>query len=281
MARSTGVTTISIGAPARPMPTLTAAHVGRSSAASTRSQAVAICLMPTRTTTSPFFTPAASAGPPGSTSATTAPPLCGTSAGSRPSVPRPQYVETRGARSVVTFEHASAAAATRTAAIERTCTRELWHAPRRVWRTGTLACPPAPRRGTGKSACPPQFNADDRRAPGGVDPRGKKLAVPPISNFYVGVVALGTSGNIYYGANYEFPGEALSFTVHAEQAAVVNAMAHGETGLQTIAVSAAPCGYCRQFLNELTTASTLQILMPDREPMLLSSLLPAAFGPTD
>ena len=112
-------------------------------------------------------------------------------------------------------------------------------------------------------------------------PEAKKLAVPPISNFYVGVVALGTSGNIYYGANYEFPGEALSFTVHAEQAAVVNAMAHGETGLQMLAVSAAPCGYCRQFLNELTTASTLQIVLPNAPPVPLASLLPSAVGPTD
>jgi cytidine deaminase len=112
-------------------------------------------------------------------------------------------------------------------------------------------------------------------------PEAKKLAIPPISNFYVGVVALGTSGNIYFGANFEFPGQALSFTVHAEQAAVVNAMAHGETGIEMLAVSAAPCGYCRQFLNELTTASTLRILRPDTEPMLLPALLPASFGPSD
>lgn len=109
----------------------------------------------------------------------------------------------------------------------------------------------------------------------------KKFAIPPISNFFVGAVARGTSGKIYFGANFEFPGEALSFCVHAEQAAVVQAMSGGETGIDTLAVSAAPCGYCRQFLNELTTSSTLQILVPDRPPALLSSLLPAAFGPSD
>jgi cytidine deaminase len=109
----------------------------------------------------------------------------------------------------------------------------------------------------------------------------KKFARPPISNFFVGAVAVATSGKVYLGANFEFPGQALSFTVHAEQAAVVNAMAHGETGLTTIAVSAAPCGYCRQFLNELTTASTLQIVLPDSPPVPLSSLLPSAFGPRD
>ncbi|HEV2720361.1 MAG TPA: cytidine deaminase [Thermoanaerobaculia bacterium] len=109
----------------------------------------------------------------------------------------------------------------------------------------------------------------------------KRFAVPPISNFYVGAVARGLSGRLYLGANFEFPGQALSFCVHAEQAAVVQAMAGGETGLEMIAVSAAPCGYCRQFLYELTTASTLQIVIPNRPPTLLSSLLPAAFGPPD
>jgi len=112
-------------------------------------------------------------------------------------------------------------------------------------------------------------------------PEAKKFAVPPISNFYVGAVAKGTSGKVYFGANFEFIGHALSFTVHAEQAAVVQAMAGGETGLERIAVSAAPCGYCRQFLNELTTAATLQVQIPGHPLMELSQLLPAAFGPRD
>src|SRR5439155_19433360 len=106
-----------------------------------------------------------------------------------------------------------------------------------------------------------------------------KLAIPPISNFFVGAVARGTSRKLYLGANFEFPGQALSFTVHAEQAAVVQAMSAGETGLDMLAVSAAPCGYCRQFLNELTTASTLKVLLPAATPTLLTSLLPDAFGP--
>jgi len=112
-------------------------------------------------------------------------------------------------------------------------------------------------------------------------PEAKKFAIPPISNFYVGAVARGTSGKTYFGANFEFTGEALSFTVHAEQAAVVQAMAGGETGLEMIAVSAAPCGYCRQFLNELTTAATLRVQIPGHPLMDLPQLLPAAFGPRD
>ena len=112
-------------------------------------------------------------------------------------------------------------------------------------------------------------------------PAAQKYAIPPISNFLVGAVALGSSGSVYFGANYEFVGQALSFTVHGEQAATANAIAHGETGMQMLAVSAAPCGYCRQFLYELTTASSLQILLPNTPPALLTALLPDAFGPAD
>ena len=55
-------------------------------------------------------------------------------------------------------------------------------------------------------------------------PLAQKSAIPPISNFFVGAVALGASGSIYFGANYEFVGQALSFTVHGEQAATAHAI---------------------------------------------------------
>jgi cytidine deaminase len=112
-------------------------------------------------------------------------------------------------------------------------------------------------------------------------PEAQAEARPSISNFLVGAVALGVSGSLYIGANYEFVGQALSFTVHGEQAATVQAISGGESGIRKLAVSAAPCGYCRQFLYELTTASTLQILLPKTLPVLLTSLLPNAFGPQD
>ena len=79
-------------------------------------------------------------------------------------------------------------------------------------------------------------------------------AEPVISNFKVGAVAQGLNGNLYFGANIEFKSEALSCTVHAEQAAAMNAWMQGETGLSALAVSAAPCGYCRQFLFEIGRA---------------------------
>jgi cytidine deaminase len=112
-------------------------------------------------------------------------------------------------------------------------------------------------------------------------PWAEAYTSPPISNFRVGAIALGSSGALYAGANLEFPGESLAFTVHAEQAAVYNAWVHGETGVTLIASTATPCGYCRQFLNELTTASELQVMLPGRPPAPLATLLPAAFGPRD
>jgi cytidine deaminase len=112
-------------------------------------------------------------------------------------------------------------------------------------------------------------------------PRAQAYAQPPISQFKVGAVALGTSGSLYFGANFEYVGQALSLCVHGEQAATAHAISYHETGLQKLAVSAAPCGYCRQFLYELTTASTLSVLLPNTPATNLTSLLPMAFGPND
>lgn len=111
-------------------------------------------------------------------------------------------------------------------------------------------------------------------------PQAATYAKPPISNFHVGAVSRGLTGNLYFGANLEFAGEALSFCVHAEQSSVANAWMNGEEGIDLIAVTAAPCGYCRQFLNELTTADRLTIAIPN-ETRTLRELLPSAFGPRD
>lgn len=112
-------------------------------------------------------------------------------------------------------------------------------------------------------------------------PAAARYAVAAISDFHVGAIALGRSGGLYFGGNIEFTGEALSFVVHAEQAAITNAWLHGECEVSSLAISAAPCGYCRQFLYELVTASTLTILLPKAAPALLTTYLPNAFGPQD
>jgi cytidine deaminase len=107
----------------------------------------------------------------------------------------------------------------------------------------------------------------------------KTYARPPISNYYVGTVARGVSGDLYFGANIEFPGHSLGFSVHGEQAALSNAYMHGDAGVLAIAVTAAPCGHCRQFMNELSP--DIQVLVPGKPAQMLTSLLPAAFGPKD
>ncbi len=123
-------------------------------------------------------------------------------------------------------------------------------------------------------------------------PLAKVFSVAPISEFHVGAVALAAKGtsdiqiNLYLGANMEFKNLALSTTLHSEQAAVMNAW-HREDGcLKAIAISEPPCGYCRQFLNELFAGTELMVLWPVGEGNAyhrkrLSEILPAAFTPSD
>ena len=44
---------------------------------------------------------------------------------------------------------------------------------------------------------------------------------------------------------------------------MVTALRAGETALQAIATTAAPCGHCRQFMNELRDAATMRVIIPD------------------
>ncbi|MFQ6650983.1 hypothetical protein Gotur_022483 [Gossypium turneri] len=91
------------------------------------------------------------------------------------------------------------------------------------------------------------------------------LARPPISNYHVGAVGVGSSGRIFFGF---------------------------------LAVSAAPCGHCRQFLQELRAAPDVNILITatekekenktinnrndkDMQFAPLSYFLPHRFGPDD
>ena len=107
----------------------------------------------------------------------------------------------------------------------------------------------------------------------------QRWAIAPVSKFEVGAAALAESGVLYLGANLEFCGVPLSHTVHAEQSAIAHAWSCGETTLQVIATSAAPCGFCRQFMLELPEPRPLLVLA-DHGAIALAELLPWAFGPT-
>jgi cytidine deaminase len=112
-------------------------------------------------------------------------------------------------------------------------------------------------------------------------PLARLYSMPATSGFKVGAVCQGASGNIYFGANLELAGAPLGFTIHAEQSAINDALAHGEKAVRQLAVTSAPCGHCRQFLNELTTASTFEVLITGKPKKTLMSLLPDSFGPSD
>ncbi|TMX37408.1 cytidine deaminase [Vibrio sp. Hep-1b-8] len=103
----------------------------------------------------------------------------------------------------------------------------------------------------------------------------------PLSNFYVGAIVRGLSGKLYFGANVEFSGVQLGQTVHAEQSAISHAWMKGEQGVADITINFSPCGHCRQFMNELSTADKLKIQLPERESKSLQEYLPESFGPAD
>ncbi len=115
----------------------------------------------------------------------------------------------------------------------------------------------------------------------GLLPLATTYARPPISDYKVGAVVRGMSGGLYLGANIEIPEQSLSFSVHAEQAALSNAYMHSDRGVSAIAVTAAPCGHCRQFMKELSPEGDIQILIEGKPAEKLSTLLPMAFGPKD
>ncbi|KFK29517.1 hypothetical protein AALP_AA7G144500 [Arabis alpina] len=127
----------------------------------------------------------------------------------------------------------------------------------------------------------------------------KSLARHPISNFPVAAVGLGSSGRIFVGVNIEFPGLPLHHTIHAEQFLVTNLTLNSEPILRYISVSAAPCGHCRQFLQEIRDAPEIRILITDPNAfrdtaaeendgdrdengfVRIESILPHRFGPHD
>jgi cytidine deaminase len=111
--------------------------------------------------------------------------------------------------------------------------------------------------------------------------QAQSYARSPLTNFRVGAVVRGTSGSLYMGANIEFPGQSLNQTVHAEQAALSNAFMHDEAGIAAMAVSAPPCGHCRQFLYEFAEGRDIEIFLPGQPAIGLMTLLPRPFGPRD
>ncbi len=121
-------------------------------------------------------------------------------------------------------------------------------------------------------------------------PLAGAMSTCPISNFSVGAIVEGYRehgpGPFYLGANLETLGQPLKMSIHAEQAAICNAWHQGETRLRRLMVNEAPCGHCRQFINELNGIEQMDILVSqlhsDQQRLYgITDLLPDAFGPGD
>jgi len=75
-------------------------------------------------------------------------------------------------------------------------------------------------------------------------------AYAPYSDYQVGAAVLAGDGRLFAAANVE--NAAYPLGVCAERAAIAKAASHGlrPGGVEAIAITASPCGGCRQWLHE-------------------------------
>lgn len=107
----------------------------------------------------------------------------------------------------------------------------------------------------------------------------------PYSNFPVGACILMESGNTYIGTNVE--NASYGATICAERSAILNAVVNGERKLVAVAIygpkmkRCAPCGLCRQVINEFRSANGVDIILEDEngkpEVHTIDELLPLGF----
>jgi cytidine deaminase len=105
------------------------------------------------------------------------------------------------------------------------------------------------------------------------------------SNFPVGAAALAEDGEIFTGCNVE--NASYGLTICAERNAIFHMVASARTRLVAIAVftptptPSAPCGACRQVINEFGPDALILSFCNSRETLRkpLSAFLPDAFGP--
>jgi cytidine deaminase len=107
----------------------------------------------------------------------------------------------------------------------------------------------------------------------------------PYSRFRVGAAVLTEEGDVIAGCNVE--NASYGLTICAERNAVFHAAALGRRAVRAVAVytptqtPTAPCGACRQVLNEFGPDALVYCLCdgPATIRTTLAALLPEAFGP--
>jgi len=112
-------------------------------------------------------------------------------------------------------------------------------------------------------------------------PIAETISIAPVSQFHVGAIVMDLDGNFYMGANLEIKNEALFHAVHAEQTAISHAWQAGAKGIQSIAITAVPCGHCRQFITELGLPPSAQIHVPNRPSYTIGDLMNDPFDSKD
>lgn len=112
-----------------------------------------------------------------------------------------------------------------------------------------------------------------------------KRAYCPYSKFPVGAALLTAGGEILSGCNIE--NASYGLTMCAERTTVFHAVARGHRGIKAIVIytptpfPTAPCGACRQVLNEFAPEAEVICVCDGRDEirMAVRELLPDAFGP--
>ncbi len=106
----------------------------------------------------------------------------------------------------------------------------------------------------------------------------KEMAYAPYSNFKVGAALLTETGEVYTGCNIE--NSSYGNTVCAERVAFLKAVSEGKRQFKKIAVTAMPCGICRQLMAEFCSEN-FEIVVGDSPKNLkvykLGDILPEAF----
>ena len=109
----------------------------------------------------------------------------------------------------------------------------------------------------------------------------------PYSKFPVGACVLTPDGELFDGCNVE--NASYGLTICAERGAVCQMVARGKQAISAVVIwtpaprPAAPCGACRQVLNEFGPDALVVSVCAGPEVLRkrLSELLPDAFGPAN
>ena len=115
--------------------------------------------------------------------------------------------------------------------------------------------------------------------------RASTKAYAPYSRFQVGAAVLTEGGDIFAGCNVE--NASYGLTICAERNAIFQAAAQGKRVVRAVVIytptdlPTAPCGACRQVLNEFGPEAMVLCLCDGSEMIraTLAELLPKAFGP--